>query len=226
MSLDVYVMPLWQFKSGSVQTAVERVFSGRSVIMMALGILSPKRFRARKRGRELTGKLVAEAEGVLQSNLIWPDRGAVVFAEQASWGFQALQAYAKWLDLTDLFPAFSDPPENNFYKHPAMLWNEGAREFRFSHVIDHNLNTGYYLPCRFDRVIEVEPFESWGGRVFLHSLGSTYTLADQLELMGALLPSKTDVSEKSHELIHAGFDLLKTASAKSIEHRLPIIFWG
>lgn len=226
MSLDVYVLPLWQFKSGSVQTAAQRVLSPRSVLTAALGFLSPSRIQARKRGRELADKLVAEAEAILETKLAWRDQGAVVFAEQASWGFQALQAYAKWLDLTDVFPSFSEPPENNFYKHPAILWNDGQRDFRFSHIIDHSLHNGYYLPCRFEKVVQIEPFESWGGRVFYHCLGSTYLLAQQLELISALLPSKSDVSEPAHDLIHSGFHLLKRASAKSIEHQLPIIFWG
>lgn len=126
MSLDVYVMPLWRFKSGHAQTAVGRVFPGMSAIIDAFGIFSPTRRRARRHSRDLVNKLVTEAEGVLNTKLIWQDRGSVVFAEQASWGFQALQAYAKWLDLTDVFPTFSDPPENNFYKHPTMLWSEGT----------------------------------------------------------------------------------------------------
>jgi hypothetical protein len=226
MSLDVYVLPLWQFKSGSVQTAAQRVFSPRSVFNAVLGSLSPSRTQARKRGRELASKLVAEAEGILKIKLAWQDQGRVVLAEQASWGFQALRAYAKWLDLTDLFPTFPQPPENNFYKHPAMLWNDGQREFRFSHIIEHSLYNGYYLPCRFERIIQIQPFETLGGRVFYHSLGSTYLLAHQLELMRPLLPSKLDVSETAHDLIHSGFDLLKRASEKSIEHKLPIIFWG
>lgn len=226
MSLDVYVMPLWRFKSGHAQTAVGRVFPGMSAIIDAFGIFSPTRRRARRHSRDLVNKLVTEAEGVLNTKLIWQDRGSVVFAEQASWGFQALQAYAKWLDLTDVFPTFSDPPENNFYKHPTMLWSEGTHPLRFSHITYHCLFAGYFFPCRFDRVVQIEPYDSWGGHAFHQSLGSSYTLADHLELLDASLPSKSDVSETTHDLIHAGFDFLKVASAKSIEHQLPIIFWG
>lgn len=226
MSLDVYVMPLWQFKSGHAQTALQRVLAGSSFIVTALGMFSPTYFKAKRHGQETVNKLVTEAEDALEVNLIWKDRGSVVFSEQASWGFQALQAYARWLDLKDVFPTFSDPPDNNYYQHPAMLWKEGTRTFRFSHIIDHSLFTGYFFPCRFDRVVQIEPYESWGGRMFHHSLGSSYTLSDQLELIGPSLPSKSDVSETAHDLIHAGFDLLKTVAAKSIKHQLPIIFWG
>lgn len=229
MSLDVYVMPLCRFKAGDVRTASQRALGRLAHIVNPFGLISPKRIKrleAMKQGRAATAKLLAEAESMLGVPLQWADKGDVVFAEQASWGFQALQAYAKWLDLQDVFPTFGDPPDNNFYKHPAMLWSEHPRAFRFSHLIDHCCHTGYFVPCRFDRVIMVEPFEGWGGRVFHHSVGSSFTLADQLEAMRAYLPAEKDVSETAHQLIHAGFNLLKTTASKSIEHQLPIIFWG
>jgi len=75
----------------------------------------------------------------------WNDEGDVVHSQQASWGFESLRTFAKWLDLQDYFPTFDDPPEDNFYNHPAITWNEEPRSFRFSHIIDHSCYSGYYV---------------------------------------------------------------------------------
>ncbi len=232
MSLDVYVMPMWRFKAGDVATAVQQMFPEKARIISWQGIVSLMRIKgylARRRARREVRCIVAEAEKELNLRLKWNDDGDVVYSQQASWGFEAFRAYAKWLDLQDHFPTFDDPPERNFYEHPAMIWEDKAsRVFRFSHIIDHSCHSGYYVPCRFDRVVRVEPFQAFGAFTFYHSFGSSYTLAEQLKEIERLLPSRTssDVSIGSHDLIHAGFETLTELSEKSIEHGLPIVFWG
>lgn len=185
---------MWRFKAGNVETAAHRVMRSKAHIFTPMGLLSPFRFKgffARRKAQKAVREIVTEAESKLKKPLHWEDHGDVVFSEQASWGFQALQAYAKWLDLQDLIPSFQDPPDGNFYKHAAITMDKGSREFRFSHITEHCLYSGYFVPCRFDHVVHVEPFESWGGRVFHHSFGSAFTLAAQLALLEPQLPTRS-----------------------------------
>ncbi|WP_252852526.1 hypothetical protein [Aeoliella straminimaris] len=231
MSLDVYVMPMWQFKAGDVESAVQQLLGGQSKVITPQGIFSPQRIKslfARRKAKQQVRQIVAEAEKELKTTIEWQDEGDVVHSQQASWGFEALRAYAKWLDLQDHLPTFDDPPEDNFYKHPATVWDGEPRNFRFSHIIDHSCHSGYYVPCRFDRVVFVEPFQSFGKFTFYHSFGSSYALADQLRTIEPHIPSDKDssISESTRELITAGFETLREFSAKSLEHKLPIVFWG
>ena len=231
MSLDVYVMPMWRFKAGDVETAAQRLIGGKSKIVTPLGIFSPqliKGYLSRRTARQRVRRIVAEAEKELKTKIDWQDDGDVVHSQQAWWGFEALRAFAKWLDLKDQLPTFGDAPENNYYKHPAMQWDAEPRLFRFSHIIDHSCHSGYYVPSRFDRVVFVEPFQLFGAFTFYHSFGSSYTLADQLRKLEPHIPSENDaaISEPARELITAGFETLRELAMKSIEHKLPIVFWG
>jgi hypothetical protein len=231
MSLDAFVMPMWRFKAGDLETAVERLTGGQSKIVTPGGIFSPQRIKGyftRRMAIRKVRQIVAEAEKELKTTIDWKDDGDVVHSQQASWGFEALRAFAKWLDLKDHLPMFGDPPDRNYYKHPAMQWDAEPRQFRFSHIIDHSCHSGYYVPSRFDRVVFVEPFQAFGNITFYHSFGSSFTLADQLRTLEPHIPSENDssVSESARNLITAGFETLSELATKSLEHKLPIVFWG
>ena len=233
MSLDVYVTPMWRFKAGDVETAVQRLFGDQSHVITPRGILRPERikgFFAKRRAKRQVRAIVAEAEKELNVSIHWNDDGETVHAEQASWGFEAFRAYAKWLDLREFFPTFDEPPNGNFYEHPAMKCKgEPSRQFRFSHIIDHSCHSGYFVPCQFDRVVYVEPFQAFGGRfTFRHSFGSSFTLGKQLNAIAELMPTAnaSDLPESTRELVVAGFDTLNRLASNSIKHQLPIIFWG
>ncbi len=123
MAPDVYMMPLWRFKAGDLTTGVQRLFPENPAGSTAFRILQLPNIKAfiarRKAARQVRG-VIKEAEKALGCRIQWRDEGDVVHSEQAWWGFEALRAYAKWLDLKDQIPAFEDPPDNNFYKHPAL----------------------------------------------------------------------------------------------------------
>lgn len=60
MSLDVYVMPLWRFKAGDVETAAERLLGRESRMVTLAGVLrrNPiKGFLGRRRARQKCGGL-------------------------------------------------------------------------------------------------------------------------------------------------------------------------
>lgn len=231
MALDVYVMPMWRFKAGDLTTGVQRQFAGKTTLVSPLGFLRLPNFKAllaRRSAVRQVRAVVKEAEQSLGVRLRWRDEGEVVFSEQAWWGFEALRAYAKWLDLKDQLPAFEDPPENNFYKHPALKCEAPGRQFRFSQIIDHSCYSGYYVPCHFDRVVYVDSYQVFGRFTFQRSFGSSYTLHDQLGRLEPEMPQDDDpvISESSRRAIAAGFKTLKDLCGHSLSHKLPIVFWG
>ena len=231
MALDVYVMPLWRFKAGDLTTGVQRLFPenpGGSTAFRILRLPNIKAFIARRKAARRVRGVIKEAEKALGCRIQWRDEGDVVHSEQAWWGFEALRAYAKWLDLKDQIPAFEDPPDNNFYKHPALKWEGASRQFRYSHIIDHSCYSGYYVPCHFDRVVYVDAYQAYGRFTFQRSFGSSYTLSDQLCSLEREIPQENDpgMSESSQRAIAAGFKTLKELCGHSLSHKLPIVFWG
>jgi hypothetical protein len=231
VALDVYVMPMWRFKAGDLTTGVQRQFADRATIVSPLGFLRLQNIKAtlaRRSAVRQVRAVVKEAEQSLGARLQWRDEGEVVFSQQAWWGFEALRAYAKWLDLKDQFSVFEDPPESNFYKHPALKFEAPARQFRYSHIIDHSCYAGYYVPCHFDRVVYVDSYQAYGRFTFQRSFGSSYTLNDQLCSLEREMPQDDDpvVSESSRSAITAGFETLKDLCGHSLLHKLPIVFWG
>jgi hypothetical protein len=173
--------------------------------------------------------LVSEAEQRLGLALKWEDNGPVVHAEQAWWGFVALQTFAKWIDYRDLFPSLEPPPEDSFYKHPIYLLKEPRRPFTYPHLIDHSCYSGYLLPCAFNEVLAVEPHQVYHW-TFFHSLGSAPTMYEELERLEKMVYEPTIrshvVSSSDLELIDAGFNTLREVTKKSLESSLPVIFYG
>ena len=68
----------------------------------------------------------------------------MAYGEQSG-GFEALRAYAKWLDYRDLLLTFDLPPEGNYYEHPVMS-PKFARPLTYPQLVEHDCFCGYYLP--------------------------------------------------------------------------------
>ena len=229
MSLDVYVTPLWRFKSGDVETAVEAMFGSDSTVVTPSGILSRKRAASawrRFRAKGEVRRLLKQIERELGFRPEWNDDGDTVFGEQTSWGFEGFRCFAKWLDVRDHFERLDDPPENNFYKHPVFEHETDDSKLRFSHIINHSCYSGYFLPCEFDRIVRVEPHQvaRW---TFYNTVGSTQTLAKELDEIEPEASANSEyMSESTAGLVQAGFDTLRDLSDASLKHNLPIVFWG
>ena len=232
MSLDVYVMPLWRFKAGHLSTGTSRILGERSAISALSRIFrwGDSKIGATESGAKAEVRaLCAQINKDTGTQPEWPDEGSTLFAEQASYGFEALRAFAKWLDLRDTYPIFEDPPDGNFYMHPVFQHHADPANLRFGHLVEHCCYNGYFLPCAMDRVYQVEPYEAWG-RSFTRSVGSSLKLADQLSRLGQELvmpysPLQT-VSAHSSAMVRAGFDTLYQVAALSVQHRLPVILWS
>src|ERR1044072_1936946 len=83
---------------------------------------------------------------------------------------EALRAYGKWLDCQGQLPEFAPAPGGGYYKHP-VLGLEVARQ-SCPHLLEHDCYNGYYLPCEFERLAQVEPYKILGHWPATRSVGS------------------------------------------------------
>lgn len=229
MALDVYVMPLWRFKVGDFHSPIEAVLGIRPKIVTADGIEERPtrvgwfgRWRARREVAAIRQRVEA-ANGV---PVRWDDTGGVAYADQSS-GFEPLRAYARWLDCQERFPEFSPPPEGDYYKHPVMA----AEVERPScpQLVGHDLYSGYFFPCEFVRMVEVEPYLIHGHWPASRTVGSSPRLLRELEFVQAALqvPEGYDLSTDDPLVaVKAAYLQLREVAELSCRQGLPIIFWG
>src|SRR5438046_1268988 len=109
MALNVYVMPIWRFKAGDFSSSLEALGITPTIITPD-GIMLRRRksrvsfltrWRAKRQTRQLRSAIEAESGHPIR----WNDEGEVAYSEQAG-GFEALRAFARWLDCRDLLPNF------------------------------------------------------------------------------------------------------------------------
>lgn len=191
MALDVYVIPIWRFKAGDFRSPLNDI--GLSPLIVGPdGVQRPEDtcgpgFVSGWKARRATRQLRREIETEIGHAVRWNEEGEVAYAEQGH-GFQALRAFAKWLDYRDLFPTFELPPDGNYYDHPVMS-DELARPLMYPQVVEHCCHSGYYVPAELERVVYVEPFQSWGGLTFKRSVGSSPRLLTELQQLVERLDS-------------------------------------
>jgi hypothetical protein len=113
---------------------------------------------------------------------------------------------------------FGEPaPGGDYYKHPVMQL-ESDRPFRCPHLVGHDCYCGYYLPCDFEKVVQVEPYqvEDWS---FSRSVGSSIRLRDELDFIETQLAA-------APEEVKAACLQMRTVVDLSCQHGLPISFHG
>lgn len=229
MGLDIYVMPLWRFKVGDFLTPTEAALGVRSKLVVGNQIVERTgRFtRADEaRARREVQALRRVAELANQVPVQWDDEGSVVYAQQSE-GIEPLRAYARWLDLREQLPSFDSPPEGNYYRHPAMGLRP-TRPLSCPHLVEHDCYSGYYLPCEFDQLVRVEPYEVYGRR-FRRSVGSGPRLRRELDFIGQHLPAPDGYTWQEGDPlapVKAVLCQMRQVAELSCRHGLPIIFWG
>jgi hypothetical protein len=242
MSLDVYVMPLWRFKAGYFESPLERHLGLKpKVINLSTASYSWQWLSARQARRDvrLLQTAVQEQVGAL---VRWRDEGTVVYAERPG-GFEALRAYAKWIDYRQKMPRFDPPDDGDYYKHPVWLLPDNREDSCF-HLVNHDCYSGYFLPCKFRGVARVEPFEVFG-RAFQRSVASSFEVQEELQSVNSYLELDVENWKKDAEshrhvsgsggrsqpadplyFVKAGFTALNAAVDASLKHELPVIFHG
>jgi hypothetical protein len=95
--------------------------------------------------------------------------------------------------------------------------------------VEHDCYNGYYLPCEFERVTQVEPYLIFGEWPASKSVGSTPRLLRELDLVQAQLqvPDGYDYPADDPLVeVKAAYLQLREVAQLSCQHGLPIIFWG
>jgi hypothetical protein len=229
MAVDIYVMPLWRFKAGNFISPVEKVIGIRPKVVTAEGILtfSPATgWFDRWRARRQVAAIRKAVQAVNRVPVQWTDEGPVVYSQRVGWNLGSLRAFAAWLDHRLQLPTFEPAADGNDYAHPVM--GLGIESPSCPHLVEHDCYSGYYLPCDFERVVQVEPYEmhTWS---FTRSVGSSLRLRRELGYIGEHLQVTDDYEYRSDDLlgrVKLGFLQMREAAELSCRHQLPIIVWG
>ncbi|MBM4030623.1 MAG: hypothetical protein FJ291_02420 [Planctomycetes bacterium] len=229
MGLDVYVMPLWRFKCRDFRTPLEEAFGDAARVVTVGGVA--KRPARVSKGAQARARREVEAirEAVQAANhtpIHWDDEGGVVLSEQSR-GIEPLRAYAKWLGLREQLPSFGPAPEGNYYKHPAMAAKPAS--LSCPHLVEHSCYNGYFLPCEFERLVNVEPYKVFGRWLFHKAVGSSPRLLRELSFVQEHLKAPDGYTYESDDPlaeVKMAFLQMRKAAVLSCRHGLPIIFWA
>ena len=229
MALDLYVMPLWRFKVGDLLSPIEAAIGVRPKIVTADGVEerpASVNWFGRWRARREVSAIRRAVEAVNRTPIRWKDEGGVVYSEQSG-GMGALKAYARWLDCQGLVPEFATAPEGDYYKHPVMSLE--IERLSCPHLTEHDCYNGYYLPCDFERLAQVEPYKIFGHWPATRSVGSSIRLLRELDYVQERLrvPEGYDYPQDDPFVaVKAAYIQLREVADLSCRHGLPIIFWG
>jgi hypothetical protein len=229
VSLDVFVMPLWKFKVGDFTPPIESALGVRPKYASPDGIVEQptsswwwERCRAR---REVAAIRKSMAK-VNRAAIRWKDEGRTVFSCQ--WpDFTAIRAYTTWLDCRDRLPEFTTPPENDYHKHP--VFEQEIERLSCPQLVQHGLYNGYFLPCDFELMGDVEPYTIFGHWPASRPVGSTPRLLRELDSVQEHLQVPDDYKYDEKDPLNPvkqDYRQLRKAAELSVRHGLPIIFWG
>ncbi len=174
--------------------------------------------------------LKAEMSRLTGGPVDWHDEGGVHYSQQfhAS-GF--LRAFAAWHDHRDALPEFLPaPPDKDRDYYPVWDQPEPVRR-QFPTLAKHSLYTGYFLPVPFAGVYEVEPFKMMGHWDAHHDAASSQTVLAELDellasVAGLLAAGGSPEHVKFVEAAKTWAGILREICALSVEHGLPVIFYG
>ncbi len=245
MSLDVYVMPLHRFKSGDFRSPIEIATGIRPKIIVP-GEYAPAKqgwfARLFRRGgnrpdvkqdepeevdhRRSVDEIRRAVEATNGIPISWTDEGDVIYSQQSG-GMIALQAYAKWLDCRDRHSMFEAPPEGDYHRHPIL--SENVDHLSCPHLVGHDCYNGYFLPCDFEKLVDVEPYLIFNQFPATRSVGSSPRLIRELDFVQVTLQVPEDYEYPGEDPlfdVKAAYLQLRAVAELSCRHGLPIIFWG
>lgn len=254
MALDAYVMPLWRFKAGDFDSPIEATLGIKPTIISPasplleprppwylrllekLGIIEfvPSVPEPTREDRRAAAVQEVEALKVLLAGKVgqpvdWLDEGDIHYRKQF-YDPSVLRAFAAWHDHRDVLPEFLPAPKLQYFKHPVWQLPKPAKR-RFPLLAEHSMYTGYFMPVAFEGIYFVEPFKSWGDTEYFRDVASTQMVARELADFLQFLATVPEVREQEHGSCPVGdarwyAKELQRMCNLSIEHTLPVIFYG
>jgi hypothetical protein len=211
-------------------TAVERSLAALGASEKYHRVGSSKPANPPEVARAWVAQLRSDLESQLGRSVRWQDEGETVFAEQFSFdSWHALRAFA----ADQQWPANSFQFDSQSSKHPglARVWAECRSPYL--HVIRHNDNNGYYLPCEFHSPFELSMSDDPMDRIVI---GSSLVLLREMNRLGTLLGITLDQGEPGWTeqlrdedplvLVKTGWVFMRHCARLSVKHKLPVIFDG
>jgi hypothetical protein len=87
-------------------------------------------------------------------------------------------------------PQFVIPEDGDYYKHPVLEC--GIERPTCPHLIEHDCYSGYFLPCDFELMAEVEPYQLYDNWSFSKPVGSSFRLIRELKFVQSELKVPDD----------------------------------
>jgi hypothetical protein len=231
MSTDVFVMPLWRYKVGDFETALERSGLAPEVhYISSEGPISRVPLRSRFdrwRAKRVVKRLAREVSRANGHPVSWRDEGDLVHVQQLH-TVHPLKAYLWWLDRRDLMPTFSLPPDGGPAARP--FWETAPdRPASYPHLSTNGFYNDYFLPAEFEKVVSVEPHKVFGTWDADRRVSSSPRALREVETVNQSLqvPDPYEWSEDDPlASVKSNFDEVRRILQISVRHGLPVIFWS
>jgi len=224
MATDVYVMPMWMFRSGDVESSLS-AFARKSGISFKVVRPAPMPSPAKMLRKFFARRYVQEVQRRLSKAIgkpaQWNDEGKVHYNHQ--FHGHGLWDYAFWFDYRDELPEF-------------VKWNADTRAIfsvpkaqkTFPMVLNTHFYAGYIVPVDFPEVVRLK--ESVRGESYERRVSSAPALLREIERINAFLQVPEDWDHKTFppNLFPAMFGLyeLREILRLSVQHQLPVMFDG
>lgn len=229
MAIDVYVMPMWRFRSGDFESSLA-IFARKqgisfSVIRSGLSV-SPRRLLRRFFAQRYVRKLQTTLSKSIGKSVSWEDEGETLYNHQFH-SFYQLLAYTKWLDLKDEIPEFELSERGSADAHPTWKFNRPHWTYPLINALD--CYSGIIVPSDFPNPVHI-PEKLWDGTIGTRKIFSSHALLCEINVLNLHLnvPEGWDHKNSPKHLFWPMSCLyqLRDILRLSIEHQLPVMFDG
>jgi hypothetical protein len=149
-------MPMWKYLAGDFSSPLSQ-----SLGVEPTRIGTPKPDEPPSQAKEQVESFQRELSRLSGARVVWSDQGfAEVSVQFTTPSFLALQEFAAFQDAP-VGAAYSASRENRVL-HKSLLRVQHGAPTRFPHLIFHELNQGFYVPCNLPQPVpfpEISPAE-------------------------------------------------------------------
>ena len=247
MAVDMYVMPLWRFKTSYFESVMDRMcreqgLSGKRVTSYGveeLGgeVVVPAAYDVTVAKNQVTW-LQLYVSHQAGSKITWRDEGDMLYGEQAH-GMADLRTFAKHMEVHGSREGFVPPEPHKFWEHP--VWKKVAppdspASRLFPLLTGSSFYNGYILPGDFPGLLKGDSYQDLAGREVTRQVASVKSMLEELDRLGEALA--VPCGEEPHDdfepngcpkelfLVFEASRQLGEVLRLGDRNGLPVIFWG